>query len=119
MRSFWRACRLLMTAVAAASLSGAPAHAWTPDTSAQQTSPSIAEADRIFAEAAKRAEALAKRPYSAPARDLPAPFANLDYDGYRKLRAMPDHTVWGEAGNTFGFLPLPRGGLYQEKLNLF
>jgi glucans biosynthesis protein len=122
MRSFWRAqaCRILMVTIAAASLAGAPARAWAPDNSATTNAPaSLVEADRIFAEAARRAEALASAPYQPPATDLPAAFAGLDYDGYRKLRPMPDRTVWGEAGNAFGFLPLPRGGLYREAVNIF
>jgi periplasmic glucans biosynthesis protein len=126
MRSFWKAqaCRVFIGVVLAASLPGMPAHAFDQDRSAsgQQPIPAIstlAEADRVFEVASKRAAELAAARYQPLARDLPAPFRDLQYDGYRKVRPKPEATVWGEAGNPFGFLPLPRGGLYQENVNLF
>lgn len=68
--------------------------------------------DTVFAQAGQRAAALAAGPYAKPADDLPKAFHGADYDAYRKLRPRPEKTVWGQAGNPFGILPLPRGWLY-------
>ena len=126
MRSFWKAqaCRVFFGAVLAASLPGTPAHAFDRDqeTAPQQQNPASSTpsaADGIFEAAAKRAAELAATKYKPPAKDLPASFRKLGYDSYRKVRPKPETTVWGEAGNPFGFLPLPRGGLYQDRVNLF
>ncbi len=69
-------------------------------------------ADVLFDIISAKASDLAAAPYIAPANTLPAVFQGLDYDGYRKLRPLPETTAWGEAGNPFGILPLPRGHLY-------
>ena len=113
---------MVFGAVLAASLLGTPAHAFQqPQTTAIAASASEAasEADRVFDTASKRAAELASGRYRPPAKDLPASFRALGYDAYRKVRPKPEATVWGEAGNSFGFLPLPRGWLYQENVNLF
>lgn len=75
---------------------------------------SIHHADRVFAEASRRAAELAGKPYVEPDKTLPAPFQDLNYDGYRKLRPRPESSVWGEAGNPFAVLSLPRGFFYGE-----
>lgn len=74
--------------------------------------------DRAFAQASQRATALAAAPYAVPARTLPAAFSSADYDAYRKLRPRPEATLWGQAGNPFGVLPLPRGWVYPDAVNL-
>lgn len=74
--------------------------------------------DRAFAEASARATRLAAAPYAAPASTLPSVFSDADYDAYRKLRPRPEATLWGKAGNPFGVLPLPRGWLYPDAVNL-
>jgi glucans biosynthesis protein len=117
MRSFWRACWALVGAMLAASLSGTPARAFEPER-IEAVGSALAEADRVFETVTRRAKELAAKPYVAPPRDLPGPFRELGYDGYRKLRPMPDRTVWREAGNPFGVLPLPRGGLFEEEVRL-
>ena len=78
----------------------------------------LALADKLFDQASRRAADLAASDYVAQANDLPAVFRDLDYDGYRKLRPRPETMVWGEAGNAFAALPLPRGGLYSEAVTL-
>lgn len=75
---------------------------------------SIHHADEVFAEASHRAAELAGKPYVEPDKTLPAPFQNLNYDGYRKLRPRPESSVWGEAGNPFAVLSLPRGFFFGE-----
>lgn len=78
----------------------------------------LALADELFDHASRRAAELAASDYAAPADDLPAVFRDLDYDGYRKLRPRPETMVWGESGNPFAALPLPRGGIYDEPVTL-
>lgn len=75
-------------------------------------------ADQLFKDASARAAMLAATAYQAPLTDLPSAFENLNYDGYRKLRPRPETTVWGETGNAFGVLPLPRGFYYREEINI-
>lgn len=87
-----------------------------PALAREDTAPSAA--DVLYAVISGRAAALAATPYAAPASDLPAVFSGLDYDGYRKLRPRPETTAWGEAGNPFGVLPLPRGGLYGDAVGV-
>lgn len=122
MRSFWKAqaYRVLAGAVLATSLSGTPsALAFELDQDAAAQPTALSQADMVFATASKQAAELASKPYAKPATDLPRPFRELGYDSYRKVRPKPEATVWGDAGNPFGFLPLPRGWLYQERVNLF
>jgi len=83
-----------------------------------QTTTTASIADQLFKDASARAAALAATAYQTPRTDLPKPFENLDYDGYRKLRPRPETTVWGENGNAFGVLPLPRGFYYREEINV-
>ncbi len=73
-------------------------------------------ADKLFTDAADRAARLAAAPYAPPAKDLPKAFEGLDYDGFRKLRPRPDKMVWGETGNPFAVLPLPRGWVYPDTI---
>lgn len=93
----------------AASLMAAPALA-----DDEPRAGTLALADQLFDHASRQAAELAALDYVSPADDLPAVFRDLDYDGYRKLRPRPETMVWGEAGNAFAALPLPRGGLYDE-----
>jgi periplasmic glucans biosynthesis protein len=74
--------------------------------------------DAAFSEASRQAAALAAHPYITPAMELPAPFASLDYDSYRKLRPRTEALVWGQAGNPFAILPLPRGQLYDKRVSV-
>jgi len=78
----------------------------------------IALADDLFKDASRVAARLAASHYSPPADDLPAVFRDLDYDGFRKLRPRPETMVWGETGNAFAALPLPRGGIYHAPVAL-
>lgn len=105
----WRAGALL-----ASSLAASPALAQTATRPQPVAATSIHHADDVFAEASRRAAELAAKTYVAPDKTLPAPFQNLDYDGYRKLRPRPESSVWGEAGNPFAVLSLPRGFFYGE-----
>ena len=53
------------------------------------------------------AQALAARPYQAPA-EVPAPLQHLTYEQYQQVRFKPDRSLWQEATNPFRlqlFLP--------------
>jgi glucans biosynthesis protein len=110
----WRALPFSLCAgvLLATGLAASPAFARTPEQAA------ITSADQAFAEASRRAFQLAAAPYAAPDKELPKPFQNLDYDGYRKLRARPEASVWAKPGNPFAVLPLPRGFFYEEAVTI-
>ena len=116
MFSVWKAIAsgFLFGAIATG-LAAAPALAVEEAPQATNTATSTI-ADTLFADAARRAAALAATPYAPPGTDLPKAFDGLDYDGYRKLRPRPETMVWGKAGNPFAALPLPRGGLYRDQV---
>lgn len=65
------------------------------------------------------ARALAKRPFSRPATDLPEPFANLNYERYVAIQMRPEDRVW--AGDDRGFVlePLVRGFVFNTPVGLF
>jgi glucans biosynthesis protein len=75
-------------------------------------------ANRYFGLVSDRAAEMAAGPALAPARDLPAAFSGLDYDGYSKLRPRPEAALWHEAGEPFAVLPLPRGGIYAGEVRI-
>lgn len=105
MRTMWKQFASRRIAIVMmAGLLAAPAAAFADE--------GISPADWLFAVVSHRAAELASTPYAPSDNRLPAVFDGLDYDAYRKLRPMPETTQWGEAGNPFGVLPLPRGGLY-------
>lgn len=111
MASVWRLLASRMSVgVVAVGLVALPATAFAPAFADETPSP----ADLLFDLVSGTAASLAAEPYAAPDDDLPAAFDGLDYDGYRKLRPLPETTIWGKAGQPFGVLPLPRGGLYRE-----
>lgn len=56
------------------------------------------------------ARELARKPYAAPAADLPAPFDSLTYEQYVGIRARAGAAIWAEAGLPFQIEPLHRGG---------
>lgn len=116
MFSVWKAIAsgFLFGAIATG-LAAAPALAVEEAPQATNTATSTI-ADTLFADAARRAAALAATPYAPLSTDLPKAFDGLDYDGYRKLRPRPETMVWGKAGNPFAALPLPRGGLYRDQV---
>lgn len=63
---------------------------------------------------------LAKKPYAAPAADLPSPFASLTYEQYVGIRAKPGTAIWGDANLPFQIEPLHRGGgVFAAPMQLF
>ncbi|RIX99263.1 glucan biosynthesis protein G [Aureimonas flava] len=66
---------------------------------------------------AMRARAAA--PWSEPARDLPQPIADLDYDSYRRILYRRDQTVWANEPLNFHLQAYFPGFLYKDTTRLF
>jgi glucans biosynthesis protein len=73
-------------------------------------------ADGAFDEFASRARVLSRRAYAPVETALPAPFAALDYDGYRRLRPRSERAIFRDS--RFAVLPLPRGFLFRDSVAL-
>lgn len=65
------------------------------------------------------ARAISKRPFAAPATDVPEPFANLNYERYVGIQMKPSERVW--VGENRGFVaePLARGFVFNTPVTLF
>lgn len=65
------------------------------------------------------ARQIARRPYQAAASDLPDQFANLSYEQYSEIRALPQAQIW--AGENRGFVvePLHRGFVYTNPVVIY
>jgi glucans biosynthesis protein len=64
------------------------------------------------------ARQLARRPFSPPPGDLPDPFANLAFEQYAAIRALPGSQIWAE-GRGISVEPLHRGFVYTNQVGLF
>ncbi|WP_245840864.1 glucan biosynthesis protein [Puniceibacterium sediminis] len=60
-----------------------------------------------------RARKLASEPYNAPNRELPPPFAGLDYDAYRGIRPLPGRAAMLDLDDSFAVDLLPPGLYFQ------
>jgi glucans biosynthesis protein len=60
----------------------------------------------------------ARRPYQAPARDLPDTLAALSYDDYRDIRFAPDHALWADQDLPFRLQFFHRGGFFKDRVDL-
>jgi glucans biosynthesis protein len=65
------------------------------------------------------ARTLAKRPYAAVPPDLPEVLANLNYEQYVGIRALPSAQVWAGEGRGFVVEPLHRGWVFSNPVLLF
>jgi periplasmic glucans biosynthesis protein len=65
------------------------------------------------------ARLLAMRPHRPRDERLPAAFARLDYDGYRRVRFDPAQALWAGAGLPFQLQPHHRGFLFNQRVELF
>lgn len=65
------------------------------------------------------ARLLASRPHRPRDERLPAAFARLDYDGYRRLRFDPAQALWAGTGLPFQLQPHHRGFLFNQRVELF
>ncbi|PIL21442.1 hypothetical protein P775_04590 [Puniceibacterium antarcticum] len=66
----------------------------------------------------ERARNLALQPYEAPDRELPAPFANLNYDAYRGIRPLPGRASMLELGKDYAVDLLPPGLFFQTPVTI-
>ncbi len=73
--------------------------------------PSQFQAPTQFEQIAERARTLSLKPYSAPAKTLPAELRNLSYDQLRDIRFKPERAVWRDQALPFElvFFHLGRG----------
>lgn len=78
----------------------------------------LAEEDAVFGyrDVVKRAEDLAKEPFVPQVQDLSPELQNLDYDLYRRIRFLPEHSIWETAPYRLGFF---HPGYYFKQLVLF
>lgn len=74
--------------------------------------------DRLFQTVTAQAQELSTKPYHYDAVQLPKPFRDLGYDGYRRLRPRAEAAIWREAPGAFAILPLPRGYLFQDPIEI-
>ena len=63
--------------------------------------------------------ARAAEEYQAPPTDLPGPFAELDYDGYRHIQFDIERARWSQEGDQFRVHAFHPGWLYSERVDLF
>lgn len=81
---------------------------------------SLGEGQRFEAGAmVETARALSRRPYAAPANDLPGEFANLTYEQYVAIKALPPALIWGGENRGFVVEPLHRGFVFSNAVGLF
>ena len=68
---------------------------------------------------AEIARMLARRPYAPPPNDLPDVFANLTYEQYIAIKALPSVLVWNGENRGFVVEPLHRGFVFSNPVTLF
>jgi glucans biosynthesis protein len=64
------------------------------------------------------ARVIARRPFQAPANDLPEPFNNLNYEQYIAIRAQASAVLWSGEARGFAIEPLHRGFIFGQGLSL-
>jgi glucans biosynthesis protein len=64
------------------------------------------------------ARQLSKRPFAAPANDLPDAFANLNYDQYITIKSLRP-PIWSTEGRGIAVEPLHRGFVFSNAVDLF
>ncbi|MBL8587068.1 MAG: glucan biosynthesis protein [Methylobacteriaceae bacterium] len=97
-------------------LSAAGASLVTPAATLAQPAPPPGVEPARFGAATVRdiARELSRKPYAAPANDLPAPFNNLAYDQYVGIRMRPEAALWAGEGLAFVVEPLHRGAAFWQ-----
>ena len=65
------------------------------------------------------ARQLARRPFMAPAADLPDSLRNLSFEQYQSVRMRRKDRVWEGEGRGFVIEPLLRGFVYQNRVTLY
>lgn len=64
------------------------------------------------------ARGLSKRPYKAPAADLPDAFGNLNYEQYVSIRNQPGTAIWSGDNLGYAIEPLHRGFLFTTPVQI-
>ena len=64
-----------------------------------------AQQDGVFGyrDVVSKAEALSKQPFAVQIQDLSPDLQNLDYDLYRRIRFLPEKSVWKTLPYRLGF----------------
>lgn len=75
--------------------------------------------DSVFAAVSGMARDLAAAPFSDTDPPLAGAFADLDYDGYRRLRPRQENALRLGGQDNLAVLPLPRGGTHRDLVNLW
>ena len=57
--------------------------------------PAVQDPTRLMEEVRSRARALAQQPWTPPQASVPPELAELDYDGYRRIRFRDERALWG------------------------
>jgi len=65
------------------------------------------------------AQAMAKTPYVPPKTNLPDPVANLTYEQYAAIHAVPGTQIWSGEKIGFAIEPLHRGFIYATRMDIY
>jgi glucans biosynthesis protein len=78
----------------------------------------IAQEENVFGyrEVVQKAEALSKQPFVIQNQELSHDLQNLDYDLYRRIRFLPERSVWRDSPYRLGFF---HPGYYFKRRVLF
>jgi len=64
------------------------------------------------------ARALSKKPYKAPAADLPEAFGALNFEQYGAIRNQPGAAIWASESAGYAIEPLHRGFVFTSPVSL-
>lgn len=95
-----------------------PGPAPAPQPSAE--GPKAAPDPRAFDPAGviEAARALSKKPYKAPAAELPDVFSALNFEQYGAIRNQPGSAIWAGEGSGYAIEPLHRGFVFTSPVTL-
>lgn len=65
------------------------------------------------------ARLIARRPFAAPANDLPPPFNSLNYEQYVGIKSLPTSVLWQGENRGFAVEPLHRGFAFTNAVSVF
>src|SRR3984893_19547208 len=82
------------------------------------TSTAVAQEENVFGyrDVVQKAEALSKQPFVPQNQELSRDLMNLDYDLYRRIRFLPERSVWRNLPYRLGFF---HPGYYFKRRALF
>ena len=78
----------------------------------------VAQEEKVFdyRDVVQKAEALSKQPFAVQNQELSPDLQNLDYDLYRRIRFLPERSVWRDYPYRLGFF---HPGYYFKRRVLF